>query len=157
HWLTQDYRHKQLKLINLIGAPDSGRLAVAQELCSLTGLNLAILDLRVLHSRTSERNELIGLLERDALLLDLVFYLDADSIKADERPDWKAELARFAAPFAASRERFQCPRDTLAVPVVRPDATEQAGLWMQALKEAGDPLRDDVDALVEQFDFGPQG
>jgi hypothetical protein len=156
-WWNRDYRNQHLKMINLIGSADSGRLAIAHELCALTGLNLLTLDPRTFQSRSSEQSEVVTLLEREALLLDLAFFLDVDSLKAEGVQSLKADIERFAAPLiVASEERFQCERDMLSVPVVRPHASEQTGLWEQALKEDGESLRDEVRTLVEQFDFGPR-
>jgi hypothetical protein len=90
--------------------------------------------------------------------MDLLFFLETDALKLEEAQGLQSELERFAAPLIiASRGRFECDRDTLVVPVVRPSITEQSGLWTQALKDIGDSLGDDVEALVEQFDFGPRG
>lgn len=156
-WLTADARYNHLKIVNLVGPPDSGRLAIAREICSQTGLNLLILDPRALHASGSKHSEIGALLEREAILLRLLYYLDLDSLKADEAQALQVELQRCGAPLVvASRERFQCERETLAVQVTRPDVSAQCEMWRLALGESGVTWSDEIEAIVEQFDFGPQ-
>jgi hypothetical protein len=156
-WLRTG-RPGALQWINLAGPPDSGRLGIAQEVCAQTGRTLVILDSRLLQGRDLERNELVSLLERESVLLNLLFYLDADSSKPEETQELVEELQHFAAPLIiASRDRLRSGGEVLTVPVARPNTAEQVELWKQALGENGDAFSDDVEALAEQFDFGPEG
>ena len=142
--------------INLIGSPDSGQLAIARALCAALGLNLLLLDPQALQT-VSEKDDLLSLLEREAVLMNLLFFLDADSLALENSAGAMAKLERFAAPLIlASRNRLQWERHTLAVPVVRPNAGEQAALWREALNGYSQSCAGDIEALAEQFDFGPQ-
>jgi ATP-dependent 26S proteasome regulatory subunit len=146
------------KLLNLVGQWDSGRLAIAQAVCARAELNFALLDLHILHAARDERREMIALLERESVLSNLVVYLESDSPKPEETPVLRAWLEQFSAPvILASRDRFSCERDTLAVNVERPDAASQTELWKQALGESAIGLNGELHAIVEQFDFGPCG
>ena len=149
--------HRQ-RLLNLVGQPDSGRLAIAQAACHQAGLNLLALDPHALYAAGPERGELIALLEREAILLGLVFYLDHDGLKPDEAHALLRELERCAAPLiVASREHISCEREMLAVTVARPDAPSQSELWRRALGGSAGSLNGEIDSIVEQFDFGPGG
>jgi len=156
-WLQSGNGRNRLKLINLVGEPDSGRLAVAQAVCVQTGFKLLILDPGVFQSSGSERRELIALFEREAVLLNLVLYIEADRLRPEQIQTLSAEMDRCAAPLVvASRERFQCDRETLTVHVARPDIASQIDLWRTVLGPSTGSLNGEVEAIVEQYDFGPR-
>ncbi|HZR30128.1 MAG TPA: ATP-binding protein [Terriglobales bacterium] len=156
-WLQAGSGRNRLKLINLVGEPDSGRLAVAQAVCAQTRLSLLVLDPGIFHASSLERREIVALLEREAVLLGLAFYADLDSLKPEQMHSLRSELERFAAPMMiASRERFQCDYETLAVHVARPDVSSQTELWKQVLGDSASSLNGDVEAIVQQYDFGPR-
>ena len=145
------------KLLNLVGRHDSGRLAVAQAACNYAALSLLILDSHALIAAGPERGELMALLEREAILLGLVFYLDHDGLNSDEAHVLLRELERSAAPMIiASQDRISCEREMLAIPVTRPDASSQSELWRRALGGCAVSLNGEIDSIVEQFDFGPE-
>ncbi len=146
----------RLKLLNLVGEPDSGRLAIAQAVCAQASVNLLILDTHALYSAGAERGELIALLEREAILLGLIFYLDQDGLKPEEAHVLLRELECCSARMIiASRERLSCERETLAVHVARPDASAQSEVWRKALGESARSLNGEIDSIVEQYDFSP--
>ena len=146
------------KLLNLVGRHDSGRLAVAQAACNYAALSLLILDSHALIAAGPDRGELMALLEREAILLGLVFYLDHDGLNSDEAHVLLRELERSAAPMIiASQDRISCEREMLAIPVTRPDASSQSELWRRALGGCAVSLNGEIDSIVEQFDFGPGG
>jgi SpoVK/Ycf46/Vps4 family AAA+-type ATPase len=156
-WLRAGNGVNRLKLINLVGQPESGRLAIAQAVCTQVGLNLLMLDPGAFHAWGSERGALIVLLEREAVLLSLLFYVDLDSLRPEETHAFRAELDRRAAPLViASRERFECELETLVVHVARPDASSQIDLWRKVLGPFANSLNGELEAIVEQFDFGPR-
>ena len=146
------------KLLNLVGPPDSGRLALAQALASHAALNVVMLDPQILYMPRQQRAEIIALLEREFVLSDLVFYFDADNLKSEEVQALRVLLGNFNAPVVlASRERFSCEREMLALDVARPNATAQSELWGAVLGESAAALNGELHAVVEQFDFGPRG
>jgi winged helix domain-containing protein/ATPase family protein associated with various cellular activities (AAA) len=148
----------RLTLLNLVGHADCGRSAIAEVACHEAALNLLVLNSQALYSAGAERTELIGILEREANLLGLVFYLDQDELKREEAHTLLTELARCAVPLIiASRERVSCEREILAVQVTRPGASEQSELWRRALGNSAASFNGGIDSLVEQFDFGPRG
>jgi AAA+ superfamily predicted ATPase len=152
-WLTSTPRWT--RLLNLVGPPDSGKLAIAQAACTEAGLSLFQLDAPLLFGPSVDRAELLPLLEREAILLDAVYYLDRDTLKPDEASLLCRELERFGAPLiVAGRDRLSCTRDMLAVDVPRPAAQSQAELWRRSLRSSKIALNA-LDEVVEQFDFGP--
>ena len=155
-WLGSGAR--QAKLLNLLGQPDSGRLALAQAACQEAAIGLLVLEPHALAAAGPERGELLALLEREAVLADAVFYLDLDDLKPDESQVLLKELERFAAPLIiASRERLSFDREMLAVPVRRPGAQSQCELWKQTLGRSSVALDRAIESIVEQFDLGPGG
>jgi len=155
-WIFSGTQHS--KLLNLVGQSDSGRLAVAQAVCARAELNFALLDLHILYAARDERREMIALLERESVLSGLVVFLEADNLKPEDAQALRRWVEQFAGPvIVASRERFSCERDMLAVNVERPDAASQTELWEQALGESAIGLNGELHAIVEQCDFGPRG
>ncbi len=103
-WFGAGSRNKRSKMINLIGPPDSGRLAVAQAVCDQLGLSLAVLDSTSLPPPGLDRRNLISVLEREAILLGLAFYFELESLKpGDLKPDdlqsFRADLDRGSATY----------------------------------------------------------
>jgi ATPase family associated with various cellular activities (AAA) len=147
----------RLALLNLVGPPDSGRSAIAAAACQDAAITLVVLNGQTLYSAGAERPELLGLLEREANLVGLVLYIDLDEWKREEARILLSELECCALRLiVASRERVTSEREQLAVPVSRPGSPEQSDLWRLALAHCAGPWNGEIDALVEQFDFGPR-
>lgn len=157
-WLTSSTNARCSILINLVGQPDSGRFAVASTLADIAGWNLLTVDAESLPAHAGERRDLIALLERDAVLLGLIYYVDLESLKAEEAQALVRDIERSAAPLIiASRERVRCDREMVSVHVARPDAMAQIQIWQEVLGDSGPELKGPVESLAEQFDFGPRG
>jgi hypothetical protein len=154
-WLGTE--SNRLTLLNLVGPADSGRAAIADAACREVALNLIVLNGQALYSAGAERGELLALLEREANLLGLALYLDMDGGKREEARLVLSELERCALRLiVASQERVISEREHLTIPVSRPGALEQSELWKLALGHSAGPRDEEIDALVEQFDFGPR-
>jgi ATP-dependent 26S proteasome regulatory subunit len=155
-WLRSESGQASWKALNLVGHPDSGKLVLARALCDRLKINLYILDLTRVPQPLPERRELFGLLEREAVLLQMALYFDLDSARVEENQLLNSDLERLAAfVIVGSREPWPMERDLLTLRVVKADASSQRDLWQQALAAAGTGLNGQVDAIVEQFDFGP--
>jgi hypothetical protein len=147
-------------VVNLTGPRGTGKRTVARALCDLLGLHLYGLDLRRLPPPGPERQEILRLLEREAVLAQMAYYLEIDA----SGPDGQAAPAAFdegIEPFRAfllvgSTERWQSDRETLTVGLTRPDFRAQLALWRQSLTGLKHSLDGHLDALVQQFDFGPE-
>lgn len=147
-------------LVNLTGAPGSGRRAVAAEFSARVGLELFAVDPRSIPPSDIERQEFVQLLQREAALSRLAYYLDLSDLDTGDRGLASAVrdcLERFRGVlFVAGRERWRLARATYHVEVPRPTAIEQQALWAGALKAAGVSAEGRADGIVQQFDFGPE-
>lgn len=157
---TRGDRIPLFSAVNLIGPKGGGKGAFAQSLCERLGFQLCSLDLRRMPSLGPERTDLFRLLEREAVLSQLAIYLDLSGIDLDDKPLFASanEVVEQLGVFlvVASRKRWQTERDLITVQVPKPNAIEQGMLWRQALEGQGICQEVEVDALVQQFDFGPQ-
>jgi AAA+ superfamily predicted ATPase len=144
--------------LNLLGGPGVGKQAVAEAVCSQLGLALYRLDTARLPAIGSEQRHLWRLMEREAVLAQLAYYVDAS---APETADAGAAAATRdlvesldVLLFVGSEERWPAERELVAVRVPRPAAAEQQLLWQQALTDTPHEAGDHVPAIVQQFDFG---
>jgi AAA+ superfamily predicted ATPase len=146
--------------LNLIGPPDAGKRAVAQASCNRLGLQLYGLDVARLHAPGLERQELMRLIERESVLLQMAIYLDVADVDSSDKTmvasiaDVIERLGVFLV--VGGRERWQGAREMVALRVPKPDASDQREIWLQALSGTGDSPNGHIGALVQQFDFGPE-
>jgi ATP-dependent 26S proteasome regulatory subunit len=146
-------------VVNLTGAPGVGKQAMADRVCTLLGMRLFRVDPLQLRPG-SEQRQVRRLLEREAALSRLAYLVDASSLGVDDRAAKTAlrDLVEGlgALLFVGSEERWRAERRLLTVTVPKADAAEQGELWQQALSQRAHPLKDRVEAIVQQFDFGPR-
>jgi SpoVK/Ycf46/Vps4 family AAA+-type ATPase len=146
--------------LNLIGPPGTGKRTLAQELCDRLGFQLYGLDLARLPAPGPERQEIFRLAEREAVLLQIALYLDAADVDLSDKAavtsidDVIDRLGVFLV--VGSRERWQVERESVTLPVPNLDSNAQREIWQQALAGMGNSLNGHTDAIVQQFDFGPQ-
>ena len=143
--------------VNLVGPPGCGKRAVARGLSEGLGLQLLAVDSAQIPPPGPAREEALRLLQREAALLRLAFYVP-------EPPDAhdRAALASFEdlidrlRPFViVGSERRLASRRYLPAAVPAPGTQEQRSLWDDALTSAGVPPRPVTEALAQQFHFGP--
>jgi len=160
HFIESGARQGHRPTLNLIGPRGTGKPAIAHELCNRLGLQLYDLDVARLPTLGTERREMLRLLEREAVLLQMALYVNA----VDADPSDKALVALISDVIerlgtflvAGSRARWQSKREMVSLRVPKPDADAQREIWRQALAGTGGSLDGHVEALVQQFDFGPQ-
>lgn len=153
-WVQQTARAARPLILNLYGQPGAGKLALAHALGERLGMRPGKLNLARLLT-ASDRTTLIGLLEREAVLLQLALCVDATELDADKTAHAGVEelLERFGGLLiVCSSEPWPSEQPFLALNVAKPPAAEQLELWRQALNGAFDGR---LEALVQQFDFGP--
>ncbi len=144
-------------VLNLMGRRDSGRQAVGVALCGRLGLRLLRLDLARTQNANLPTSRLLPLLAREAALSGLGYYLDLTDPDPAFQPAAQLLVERLEAVLVIGSEKaWPAERQLLALAVPKPSPTEQQQLWQQAL--AGTPHRvgDQLDKVVQQFDFGPQ-
>ncbi len=146
-------------VLNLIGPSDVGKRAVARELCDGLGLEIYGLDVKRLAADGHEVQETMRLLEREALLSQFSFYLDTNELDPNDKAlrDVISGLIERLGVFliVGGRQGCQTEREILAVHVSKLDARAQNLLWHKALTDLSHALNGHIDAIVQQFDFGP--
>jgi hypothetical protein len=145
-------------VLNLMGGPGVGKEAVAEAVCTWLGLALYRLDAARLPAASPEQRLLWRLMEREAVLSQLAYYVDASAL---ETADAGAAAALHdlvesldVLLFVGSAERWSAEREMLAVRVPKPAAAEQRLLWQQALADIPHQASRYLEAIVQQFDFG---
>jgi hypothetical protein len=156
-WLTAP-DHAVAPRLNLVGPPGQGREAVAAGVARGLGLHPLRLHLERAAGR-AERLELVRLVEREAVLLPALVYVDApEAVGGDAALEAVArELLDTLGGVlvVGSRDLWEPAADLVPVAVPVPSATERAELWAAAM---GGPVGHlDLDGLVEQFPLGPDG
>ena len=142
---------------NLIGPPGSARHAIAVGLGRRLGLTIVEVDPVAIPPGDHERRDWISGIEREAVLLNLGFYLHTDSIDAQDRVrvsavrDFVESLRAFLV--IGSRERVESDRTLTLVNLPKLDAAARRALWgtVTGASVSGDVL----DALAQQFEIGP--
>lgn len=146
-----------LPVLNLTGPAGAGKRAVAWALGRRLGLELRQLNVSLLPPPGPERQGSLRLMEREAILNRLAYYVDADVLEPAGGLVLEEIIQRLAAfVIVGSRERWRTEEYILPVPVAKPDARAQILLWRQALEGVRHTLDGDLEGLVQQFDFGPQ-
>jgi len=144
--LASRFAAGDLPVINLVGEA-STRPAAAAQVASRLGLHLATLSLDALPADVGERARILRLLERDATLLGLALYVEADDVGPVE---WLNVVV-----MAGSGDRIRIQRETIPVRLRTLDAATRTALWERAL-EGVPHSTDGIDELVQQFEFGPE-
>jgi AAA+ superfamily predicted ATPase len=143
-----------------MGPTGVGKRAVARALCDRLGVQLYRLDVRRLPPPGAERQEMLRLLEREAILLQTALYVDATEVDRTNQAlavsvgDVIERLSLFL--IVGSTQRWLSERELLPVQVPKPDASGRHALWQQALAGIPHSINGQLEAIVQQFDFGPQ-
>jgi hypothetical protein len=149
--------------VQLTGLPGVGRRAVAAAVCAELGLGLHVLAAPDVPAAPAEREALVRLWQREAVLSASALLLDCGALEAGEaaRPGSAFAEAVGGLLFLVAREPLELRRRSLRVEVERSAAAEERALWRHALG----PLEARLDAgvermierVVEQFRLGVEG
>ena len=155
-WLRASPAQLFGRSVNLIGPADARQVHLARSVCDAIGIGLARLDAGALLASAIDRRELIALIEREAVLLNLAFYVEPAPAPGEAATTLVRELDHLRAlTFIATQSGWRGSRETLTLTVSRPGAAERTELWHRALSGAGLAYGQDAIApVVEQFDIG---
>jgi predicted nucleic acid-binding protein len=146
--------------IQLVGVDPGSRLAVAQEICDRIGRRLFRLQLETLPTSPAELETIARLWQREALLLPIGLYIDADS-SPHASGEATSSLQKFLSRhlglvFVAVRESIvQLRNATLTIEVDKPTRLEQAQAWTTLIEslDSETPVAATAKELAGQFDL----
>ncbi|NBF39489.1 MAG: AAA family ATPase [Spirochaetes bacterium] len=146
--------------VHLKGSETAGKMAVAQVVSDRLNLDLYRLAIGQLPSSRAERRGMLRLLEREAVLLQTAFYVNAPATgAADESSEAiieevldELDVTLFIGAGSFSRGE----RTIYEAELMKPDPSAQRKLWSRVLGEAELRLNGRVADIAQQFDFGPE-
>ncbi len=149
----------ELPVVHLRGADPKAMHAIAAAACEMLGRPMHLLYAGDIPAGFSERDALLCLWERDAILSGRVLLLDSEEAAPESAPAMRALVERLQTPLIiCGREVCQTRRRALVrLEVGKPTAPEQLRLWQEALGPAAAQLNGQLEHLVSQFDFGVAG
>ena len=146
-------------LFQFTGPAGVGKKAIAAEFCARAGLQLYTFDLRHLPLQDADRHQLLHVMEREAVLSLVALYVDVAEFDLADHPlttaahDW---IERYdGVLFVGGRERWQLQRQVLHIAVPKLDASEQREIWTRSLQGIAHSADGQIEAIVQQFDLGP--
>jgi ATPase family associated with various cellular activities (AAA) len=142
--------------IQLGGETEADKTAIAAAACALLDLDLQSLRGADIPAAIAEREALIRLWERRAILTNSALLLDCDHLDAAEtkralrfvEPIHTPVLIMTRAPLRSQRREF------VHLTVTKPTPAEQQVLWQQALGPLTAQLNGQLEPLVMQFNLG---
>ena len=143
-------------VIHLCGGERAAKHAIAAFACAARGIKLHILRAADVPAIGAEREALIRLWEREAVLSSSALFLDCDE------PDNNRAVLSFVENMhgmllVSSREPLPSQkRRTIRVDVDKPSAAEQQSMWQKALGPMAPGLNGQLAALVSQFSLSAQ-
>ena len=150
-----------LPVAQLHGGDRESRRAVAAQACGNIGLGLYEISVRDLPPEPRELSELARLWERESALSASALLLECGDNSVDEAAH-EIAARRFVdstggATLMAGDDRLPTPRRRFfTLRMLDPELHEKRTLWLSALGEAADSANGQVDALVAQFNLGPE-
>ena len=133
-------------LVQIVGPVHAGARAVGAAACARLGLQLVALAPDAAE-RCRQRPQLTGLLEREAALLSLAFWIDDPSVDG-----WRDLAEGLGAPvLLGGDERLRTDAPLLAVPLGAPTGAELRDGWASLLSPGIDP-----EPLAQQFELEPR-
>jgi SpoVK/Ycf46/Vps4 family AAA+-type ATPase len=155
--LRNTEQRKQYAGINLFGPPGSGRRVVARQLSAQLGLNLFSLVPSRMSGSPQERQALMRLVGREAMLSHFAVYLPIDDLEGAEAAVCAEIVDRLPVFFiVASRTRIASRRELLGRRQAALDVQARAELWKSALSAIGGNMNGHAEAVAEHFQFGQE-
>jgi hypothetical protein len=161
HQLAELLNRKSARIdgtvIQLFGQDRSGVMAVAAHACAELGLTLFVSHASDLPTSASDRETLIRLFEREAVLGRAAFIIDLDDADGTEVTRNGVRLAQAAEVtiLIAAREPLRSGTGLIVgLRIEKPSVEEQKELWRAALGATSLTLNGWLDPVVAQFSLG---
>jgi hypothetical protein len=147
----------RLPAVQLLGPDEPSKRRIASHAAGSLGLHLYRLPIDLIPVQTSDLETLIRLWQREATLLPLALYLEAQEGDLTEAQVAATQrfLSRCTGPvFLAARERWQhLEHDSFSVDVAKPTTMEQCAAWTAELEEKNWVAPELPERLSGQFNF----
>ena len=151
-WMMPRLRRGSAPRLNLTGP--SAKAAIAHRACAGAGLDLRRVDAARL---AAGDEELIRILERESTLLQFAVYLEPAPGDGPVRVAVEDLLGRLSCTvLLGTVEPWATAWPLLSLEVPRASQEEQSALWIRALGEPAEARSREIEAVVQQFDFGPE-
>jgi len=146
-------------ILNLVGGEDVGKERITEAVCEELALRPVVLSWDRIPGVGPERERLLMLLQREAALSRLAFYL-SDTRRETDSPPTDDPLGPIVDRLGAflvvsSIEQIRTEREALVVRVTKPDSASQENLWSRTLSGLRHSLNGQTAEVVQQFDLGP--
>jgi hypothetical protein len=154
--------HQQLQVIQLCGADELAKRAVAAAGCAEVGFALYALAADQIPTNVQEIEGLMRLWEREAILMPGALYIDTEGIDINDLKS-VAQVSRFIeriqGPLILSaRDRWRpLDRSVKTLDISKPTTIEQQDAWENQLRVANVNINGHVPNLVAQFNLGFAG
>jgi AAA+ superfamily predicted ATPase len=150
--------HGPLPVIQLCGADDTAKYAIAATGCAEAGLHLYTVSAENIPANASELAEFMRLWEREAALTASALYIDTAAVdSADTRAIGQVSrlLEHANGPLLVStHERWRPLRRPMhTLDVRKPTTEEQRKIWHESLGETAGSMNGHIEGLLAQFNF----
>jgi len=154
--------HRRLPVIQLYGADEPTKRAIAASGCAEAGLGIYSLAADQIPANALEADGLARLWERDSVLASSALYIDTETVEISDAKT-VAQVSRFAervqgAVILSSKDRWR-PLDRVVktLEIGKPTAREQQDAWQELLRPANINVNGHVSSLVGQFNLSIAG
>ena len=143
---------ERIPFIELLGHDTASKQLIAVKAANALGLNLHVLDIKMLPSQSGDFETFSRLWQRESVLMPLALYINVNGTGDTEKMLLKRFLERssgvvFLDLLDAKAESL---RNRISVEINKPTPEEQQQLWTEALQ---DQAQDQPQRLAEQFSF----
>lgn len=156
--LQDSEQRKQYAGLNLFGPAGSGRRAVAKRVCAELSLELFQLNPARMPQSATDREMLLRLLGRDAILSRFAVYIRVNEDEHAPNAAIASEVVDRVPVFfvAESHTRISTRRELLGRKLAPLDVAARTALWKSALVAMGTNLNGQAEVVAEHFPFGQE-
>ena len=157
--ITSRARESLQPSINLIARKGADKEAIASALCNRLGIQIFSLNLTRLFAIDIQRQEMLRLIEREAMLNQFALYIEMPSggtynkeslVLANELIE---QLSLFL--IIGSEERWRTKKEMISIHVPGIDAKARRLIWNQHFPEMGAGHGHELDLIAQQFELDP--